>query len=333
MPRGVLSVVAPVYNEETLVEEFIERVLAAARVSDVSAFELILVNDGSRDRSGDLILEKVAEYPDTIRLVEFSRNFGQQAAFHAGLSFAQGDFVVTLDSDLQDPPELIPKLIEKMRDGFDIVYAKRVPVGGGNYGASGHTGLKSLGAYLFHLLMSRRRHAPIPRDVGEYRCMRKDMVQHLLNFSEYMIFLPGLVASLGFAAGTVDYVRQRRANRPQASVWTLAMRAFDALTTFSVLPLNFILGATVAAWLLPFAVGLWMVVDVAVFGRGPSTIALAALAALTMWCVTLTAIGIMAHYLGRMFLEIKSRPRYFIKRTVGAGVIEAARKWTTSGTS
>jgi glycosyltransferase involved in cell wall biosynthesis len=331
VPRGVLSIVAPVYNEEALVEEFIERVLAAARVTDVSEFELILVNDGSRDRTGDLIVEKMAEYPNIIRLVEFSRNFGQQAAFYAGLSFAQGDFVVTLDSDLQDPPEVIPKLVQKMREGFDIVYAKRVPVDGGNYGASGHTGLKSLGAYLFHLLMSRRRIAPIPRDVGEYRCMRRDMVQHLMDFSEYMIFLPGLVASLGFVVGTVDYVRQRRANRPQASVWTLAMRAFDALTTFSVLPLNFILGATLAAWLLPFAVALWMTVDIVAFGKGPSTFALTALAALTMWCVTLTAIGIMAHYLGRMFLEIKSRPRYFIKRTVG--VIEAARKWTTSGTS
>jgi polyisoprenyl-phosphate glycosyltransferase len=331
VPSGVLSIVAPVYNEETLVEEFIERVLAAARLSDVSEYELILVNDGSRDRSAELILKKVAEYPDTVRLVEFSRNFGQQAAFYAGLSFAQGDFVVTLDSDLQDPPEVIPKLVEKMRDGFDIVYAKRVPIGGGNFGASGHTGLKSVGAYLFHLLMSRRRIAPIPRDVGEYRCMRRDMVQHLMNFSEYMIFLPGLVASLGFSVATVDYVRQRRANQPQASVWALALRGFDALTTFSVLPLNFILGATVAAWLLPVAVALWMTVDAVALGKAPSTIALATLAALTAWCITLTAIGVMAHYLGRMFLEIKSRPRYFIKRTVG--VIEAARKWTTSGTS
>lgn len=291
--------------------------MVAARVSGVSDFELILVNDGSRDRSSEVILEKVSQYPGLIKLVELSRNFGQQAAYHAGLSFAQGDLVVTLDSDLQDPPELIPKLVEKMGGGFDIVYARRVPARGGSWGASGHTGLKSLGAFLFHLLMSRRKSAPIPRNVGEYRCMRREIVEHLMQFSEYMIFLPGLVANLGFTVGAVDYLRQRRENRIQASVWTLTMRALDALTTFSVLPLNFILGVTCAAWLFPLAAVVWIAVDIVRLGEGPSLVALAWLAALTAWCVTLTTLGLIAHYLGRMFLEIKARPRYFIKRTVG----------------
>lgn len=286
-------------------------------MSGVSNFELILVNDGSRDRSSEVILEKVSQYPGLIKLVEFSRNFGQQAAYHAGLSFAHGDFVVTLDSDLQDPPELIPKLVEKMGGGFDVVYARRVPAGGGSWGASGHTGLKSLGAFLFHLLMSRRKNAPIPRNVGEYRCMRREIVERLMQFSEYMIFLPGLVANLGFTSAAVDYVRQRRENRMQASVWTLTMRALDALTTFSVLPLNFILGVTSAAWLFPLAAVVWIAVDIVRTGEGPSLVALAWLAALTAWCVTLTTLGVIAHYLGRMFLEIKARPRYFIKRTVG----------------
>ena len=275
------------------------------------------MNDASRDRSGEIILEKVGQYPGLIKVVEFSRNFGQQAAYHAGLSFARGDFVVTLDSDLQDPPELIPKLVEKMGGGFDIVYARRVPAGGGSWGASGHTGLKSLGAFLFHLLMSRRKTAPIPRNVGEYRCMRREIVERLMEFSEFMIFMPGLVANLGFSVSTVDYVRQRRENRMQASVWTLTMRALDALTTFSALPLNIILGVTCAAWLFPLAAVLWIAVDVVRMGQRPSLVALAWLAALTAWCLTLTTLGVIAHYLGRMFLEIKARPRYFIKRTVG----------------
>ena len=199
----ILSIVAPVHNEEELVGEFVERTLAAARVSGVPDFELILVNDGSRDRSSEIILDKIKHYPGLIKLVELSRNFGQQAAYHAGLSFARGDLVVTLDSDLQDPPELIPELVKKMGDGFDIVYARRVPAQGGSWGASGHTGFKSLGAFLFHLLMSRRKTAPIPRNVGEYRCMRGEIVQRLMQFSEYMIFLPGLVANLGFTVGAV----------------------------------------------------------------------------------------------------------------------------------
>ncbi len=265
----------------------------------------------------EIILERVERYPGAIKLVDLSRNFGQQAAYHAGLSFATGDVVVTLDADLQDPPELIPKLVEKLGEGFDIVYARRVPAHGGSWGASGHSGLKSLGAYLFHLLMSRRKTAPIPRNVGEYRCMRSEIVQRLMQFSEYMIFLPGLVASLGFTIGAVDYVRQRRETRMQASVWSLGIRALDALTTFSVMPLNFILGLTCAVWLFPIAAALWMAFDFIWLGQRPTLVAFALVGALALWCMTLTMLGVIAHYLGRMFLEVKGRPRYFIKRTVG----------------
>jgi polyisoprenyl-phosphate glycosyltransferase len=275
------------------------------------------VNDGSCDRSVEVILEKIRQHPGSIKLVDLSRNFGQQAAYHAGLSLAQGDLIVTLDSDLQDPPELIPKLVQKMTGGFDIVYGRRVPAGGGSWGASGHTGAKSLGAYLFHLIMSRRKHAPIPRNVGEFRCMRREIVEHLMQFSEYMIFLPGLVANLGFTVDAVDYIRQRRESRVQASVWSLSMRALDALTTFSVLPLNFIFGLTCVVWVFPAVAVIWIGVHSLRTGGWPGLTALAWLAVLVGWCVTMTTLGVVAHYLGRMFLEIKSRPRYFIKRTVG----------------
>jgi polyisoprenyl-phosphate glycosyltransferase len=275
------------------------------------------VNDGSGDRSVEVILEKVRQHPGSIKLVDLSRNFGQQAAYHAGLSLAQGDLIVTLDSDLQDPPELIPKLVQKMTGGFDIVYGRRVPPGGGSWGASGHSGTKSLGAYLFHLIMSQRKHAPIPRNVGEFRCMRREIVQHLMQFPEYMIFLPGLVANLGFTVDAVDYIRQRRESRVQASVWSLSMRALDALTTFSVLPLNFIFGLTCVTWVFPAVAVIWIGANSLRTGGLPSLTALAWLAALVGWCVTMTTLGVIAHYLGRMFLEIKARPRYFIKRTVG----------------
>ncbi len=275
------------------------------------------MNDGSHDRSVEVILEKVRQHPGLIKLVDLSRNFGQQAAYHAGLSLAQGNLVVTLDADLQDPPELISDLVEKMTGGFDIVYGRRVPPGGHSWGASGHTGTKSLGAYLFHLIMSRRKHSPIPRNVGEYRCMRREIVQHLVEFPEYMIFLPGLVANLGFSTGAVDYVRQHRESQQQASVWSLSVPALDALTTFSVLPLSFIFALTCAAWVIPAVAGVWIGVNSLRTGGWPSLTALAWLAALVVWCVTMTTLGVIAHYLGRMFLEIKARPRYLIKRTVG----------------
>ena len=276
------------------------------------------MNDGSRDRSVEVILDKVRQHPGSIKFVDLSRNFGQQAAYHAGLSLAQGNLVITLDADLQDPPELIPELVQKMTGGFDIVYGRRVPAGGGgSWGASGHTGAKSLGAYLFHLITSRRKHAPIPRNVGEYRCMRREIVEHLVQFSEYMIFLPGLVANLGFSVGAVDYVRQRRESRTQASVWSLSVRALDALTTFSVLPLSFIFVLTCAVWVFPAVAVVWIGLNSLRTSGWPSLTALAWLAALVGWCVTMTTLGVIAHYLGRMFLEIKARPRYFIKRTVG----------------
>jgi glycosyltransferase involved in cell wall biosynthesis len=314
MSSSTLSIVAPVFNEESHVAEFVDRCLSAGRACQVSSFELILVNDGSRDRSGEIIEEKIQENPGVVRLVELSRNFGQQPAFHAGLSVASGSMVVTLDSDLQDPPELIPSLVQKLREGFDLVYARRVSPNDGSFGASGHMGLRSVGAFLYHRLMSRVKTNPLPRDVGEYRIMTRELVNNLLEFSECLIFLPGLVAYLGFSVGFVEYVRCRRRDRPRTSLVHLTTRVMDALTTFSIMPINLIVFIGLAAWMLPLALTGWILVNL-LLGKLPTVVSMALLASLIAWCLTLSVLVIVAHYVGRIFLETKRRPRYFIKRS------------------
>jgi len=308
--------VAPVFNEASHVSEFVDRCVAAARACSPSPFELVLVDDGSRDRSREIITQKISEYPGLVKLVELSRNFGQQAAFHAGLSLAAGDIVVTLDSDLQDPPELIPRLVENLREGYGVVYARRVSSAGGRWGASGHSGLKAVGAFIFHRLMSRMGSHPIASDVGEYRCMSRQVVDHLLEFPESAVFLPGLVAYVGFRTGYVEYVRQRRSDRAPTTLRRLTGRALDALTSFSVAPLVLVMPLAVAVWLIPAGMLLWLVADALVFHRTPSAAALGWFWGAVAWCLTLSVLAVIAHYLGRIFIEIKRRPRYFVRRIV-----------------
>lgn len=299
--------------------EFVDRCVAAARACSLSVFEVILVDDGSRDRSREIIAQKIREYSGLVKLVELSRNFGQQSAFHAGLSLAAGDIVVTLDSDLQDPPELIPHLVEKMRDGHSVVYARRVSVAGGSWGASGHSGLKAVGAYAFHRLMSRMGSHPIASDVGEYRCMSRRVVDHLLEFPESAIFLPGLVAYVGFSTGYVEYVRQRRSDRAPTTLRRLTGRALDALTSFSVAPLVLVMPLAGAAWLVPAGILVWLLLDTLAFGRAFTATTLGWLLGSIAWCLTLSVLAVIAHYLGRIFIEIKRRPRYFLRRIVDKG--------------
>jgi len=311
-----LSIVAPVYNEERHIAAFVDRCIAAVSPGPLADFEIVIVNDGSRDATAQIVRQKIRDHPGTIKLVELSRNFGQQSAFHAGLSLASGDIVVTLDSDLQDPPEVIPKLVDKLLQGFDVVYARRVGVRGGHWGASGHTGLKALGAYLFHQLMSTRRRDRLPRDVGEFRCMRREFVNHLLSFSEYTIFLPGLAAYLGFDPGFVEYRREQRADRARTSTRSLTARALDATTSFSIMPINLILILGVVAWSLPLIVAVWIGIQFAAFGRPPSALLLVAFFGLVAWCCTLSILSVIAHYVGRTFLESKHRLRYVVKSVV-----------------
>ena len=310
-----LSIVAPVYNEERHVGVFIDRCLAAASRGPLPDFEIVIVNDGSRDSTAQVVRQKIWDHPGAIKLVELSRNFGQQSAFHAGLTHASGDVVVTLDSDLQDPPEVIPKLVDKLLEGFDVVYARRIGVGGGHWGASGHTGVKALGAYLFHQLMSTGRKDRLPRDVGEFRCMRREFVNHLLSFSEYTIFLPGLAAYLGLHAGFVEYRREQRVDRARTSTRSLTARALDATTSFSIMPINLVLILSAVAWSLPLILAVWIGLQFA-FGRSPSAVLVLALLGLVAWCCTLSILSVIAHYVGRTFLESKHRLRYVVKAVV-----------------
>jgi dolichol-phosphate mannosyltransferase len=312
---AALSVVAPVYNEEAHLAEFIERCVRAASACAGDEFEIVLVDDGSVDRSREVIREAMRRHPGSVKLLELSRNFGQQAAFHAGLAYARGDVIVTLDSDLQDPPEVIPRLVEKLAEGFDVVYARRVSARGKPWGASGHRGLKAFGAFMFHQLMSRTQSNPIPADVGEFRCLRRSLLDRLLEFPESMIFIPGLVAYLGFDAGFSHYMRGTRGDRAPTTLRHLTARALDALTTFSVTPTIIVMILGLAAWAAPLTVLVWAGWEL-LLGPGLSVTTLTWLVGSAAWATVCFSLAVIAHYVGRIFIEVKRRPRYFIKRVV-----------------
>jgi dolichol-phosphate mannosyltransferase len=312
---ATLSVVAPVYNEEAHLAEFIERCMRAAGACPADEFEIVLVDDGSVDRSREVIREAMRRHPGSVKLLELSRNFGQQAAFHAGLAYARGDVIVTLDSDLQDPPEVIPRLVEKLAEGLDVVYARRVSAQGKPWGASGHRGLKAVGAFMFHRVMSRTRINPIPADVGEFRCFRRSLVDRLLEFPESMIFMPGLVAYLGFDSGFSHYVRGTRRDRAPTTLRHLTARALDAMTTFSVMPTILVMILGLAAWAAPLAALVWVGWEL-FLGPGLSVTALAWLVGSVAWATLCFSLAVIAHYVGRIFIEVKRRPRYFVKKVV-----------------
>lgn len=304
-----LSVVLPVFNEEGNLPE-LHRRLTATLGQLVGSYEILFVDDGSRDRSWAIIGE-LAQRDRRVRGLRFSRNFGHQMAFAAGLENACGEAVVIMDADLQDPPELIPQLLARHREGFEVVYAVRAH-------REGETLFKRLSARLFYRLLHRLTQVDIPLDTGDFRLMGRRAVAAFRRLPERHRFTRGLVAWLGFPATGVPFERPARsAGETNYPLRKMVRLAVDAITSFSHVPLQLAtwLGGAVAA----VSCG-WFVVRLvaaALGGAWPGWLE-AALAALFLLAgVQLVAVGLLGAYLGRVFDEVKGRPLYIVQETVG----------------
>src|SRR5690349_11663831 len=215
----MLTVIAPVYNEEALLPLFYRRAIAALESLD-EPFELLLIDDGSRDHSYE-IMRALHERDARVRVVSFSRNFGHQMAISAGLDLARGQAVVIMDADLQDPPELIPTLVQKWREGGEVVYAQRTR-------RRGETLFKRLTASLFYRLIGRIASVPIPPDTGDFRLLDRRVVNALVTMRERHRFLRGLSAWLGFRQVAVPYEREERlAGETKWPFWKMARFSLD----------------------------------------------------------------------------------------------------------
>ena len=312
--RPTISVVAPVFNEEALVEEFCRRVVAALEPLG-EPFELVLVNDGCRDRSPE-IMRAIHERDGRVKVLNFSKNFGHQLAITAGTDYAQGRCVVVIDSDLQDPPEVIPDLIAKWREGYEVVYAVRTE-------REGETWFKKATAALFYRLIVKITNVDIPVDTGDFRLMDRRVVDTIARMREHHRFMRGLSVWVGFKQAGVPYRRHARsAGETKYPLRKMLKFALDGITSFSYLPLQLAtyMGFITAAISLLFLVAVVVMrllytgdpADSAFYGQA-STLAMV----LFIGAVQLISIGIIGEYVGRIYDEVKGRPLYIVAQALG----------------
>ncbi len=251
--RPLVSIVSPVYQEEEGIEEFHRRLVAAVEPIEDLTFEVVYVNDGSKDRSLDL-LEKIAADDGRVRVVDLSRNFGHQVALSAGVDHASGDAVVVIDSDLQDPPEVIPEMIQRWRDGFKVVYGVRIS-------RAGETRFKLLTSKIYYGLMDRISEVPLPRQAGDFRLLDRRVVDVLDQMPERNRYVRGMVAWVGFPQCAVEYERDPRfAGTTNYTLARMVRLALDGLTSFSDRPLRLATQLGVLVMALSFAVAAWTIV-------------------------------------------------------------------------
>jgi polyisoprenyl-phosphate glycosyltransferase len=306
----LLSVVAPAYNEADVLPEFHRRLSRVLGGLDIAS-EIIYVNDGSRDGTA-AILGALQMNDSRVAIVDLSRNFGKELAMTAGLDHATGDAVVVIDTDLQDPPELIADLLKHWRDGYDDVYARRASRDGESF-------MKRLTAHLFYRLLHALSNVDIPPDTGDYRLLSRRAVDALKQMREQHRFMKGLFNWIGFERKEVPYKRApRAAGKTKWNYWRLWNFALEGITSHTTIPLRLAsyLGVTVA--LLAFVYALYMVYDKLVHGNPVAGYPSLMVTILFLGGVQLITLGVIGEYLGRMFDESKRRPLYFVKNYVPA---------------
>ena len=299
---SLLSVVAPVFDEEGNVRVFCERTVAA--LSDLP-FEIIVVDDGSSDGTA-AILEELAAADRRIRVVTLSRNFGHQTALTAGLEHAGGDAVVMIDADLQDPPELIPELVEWWQKGSDVVVAAREA-------REGETRFKLMTASWFYKLLGRVAQIEVEQNAGDFRLLSRRALDALLAMPERNRYIRGMTAWVGFTHTRVPYQRAaRHAGDTKFSLFKMLRFSFDAIASFSYVPLQMatLLGFFFAA--LAF-IGIPVAIAFRIAGEFVPGVTTTVIAVLLLGGIQLMAIGIIGEYLARVYDEVKRRPLYLVR--------------------
>ncbi|TJZ77369.1 glycosyltransferase family 2 protein [Chitiniphilus eburneus] len=301
----LLSVVVPAYNEEAVLATFHARLAAVFDTLSDYRCEVIYVNDGSRDGT-QRIIDDLCARDGRAASVDLSRNFGKEIAMTAGLDHATGDWIVMIDADLQDPPELIPDMLAKAAEGFDTVFARRTH-------RDGESALKKATAAAFYRVMDQLSgKVKIPRDTGDFRLMSRRAVDALLKLREQHRFMKGLFAWVGFPSVALDYRRDpRAAGDTKFNYWKLWNFALEGITSFTIGPLKIAtyMGLLTAAF--AFLDGLWIIGKTLFMGEAVRGYPTLMVTMLFLGGVQLFFIGVIGEYLGRIFDETKGRPLYF----------------------
>ncbi|QNK56023.1 glycosyltransferase family 2 protein [Paenibacillus sp. PAMC21692] len=303
------SVIVPMYNEEEVIDHTYGRL---KEVMDASGepYELIFVNDGSRDRT----VEKtalIASADPNVRLIDFSRNFGHQIAISAGMDYAQGDAIVVIDADLQDPPEIILQMIAKWKEGYEVVYGRRLK-------RKGETLFKKLTALAFYRLLRSMTNVEIPLDTGDFRLIDRKVCDVLRGLKEKNRFVRGLISWIGFRQTSVEYVREERfAGETKYPLKKMIGFALDAITSFSHKPLKI---ATYLGFFLSLGSFIYLIVILyqrlftsTTIEGWTTTVGLS----LLFNGIILLLLGVIGEYIGRIYDESKDRPLYIVRETLG----------------
>ena len=298
----ILSIVVPAYNEEEVLPEFHKRLTSVLEEVEGSC-EILYVNDGSSDRT----LEVLNNFKDPrVWIIDLSRNFGKEIALTAGLDHARGEAVVVIDADLQDPPELIPKFIEKWQEGYDVVYARRTA-------RDGETFIKKATAKLFYRFIQGVSRVKIPEDTGDYRLLSRRAVEALKQLRETHRFMKGLFAWIGYPQIAVNYRRDPRfAGSTKWSYWHLWNFAIEGITSFTINPLKIASYLGLTTSIGSFTYALFVIYKTLVFGEPVQGYPTLMVVVLFLGGVQLMSLGVIGEYLGRMFNETKQRPLYLI---------------------
>ena len=309
----LVSLVCPFHNEETGVDAFYEAITQEFSQLDAFNFEVVCVDDGSKDRTLELLIA-LSQKDSRFQVLELSRNFGKEAALTAGLDHAQGDLIIPLDSDLQDPPSLIGRLIRAWEEsGADVVLAKRVD-------RQSDSLSKRLSAAAFYDTYNYLAHVKIPTNVGDCRLMTRIVVDALKLLPEKQRFMKGLFAWVGFKTVTIDYVRQSRTTgTTKFSGWKLWNFALEGITSFSSLPLRVWTYMGMTGALITVIYALFIVVRTLIYGVDLPGYASLFVAVLFLGSIQLIGIGVLGEYIGRTYMESKRRPTYLIRKTYRQG--------------
>ncbi|AXM96183.1 glycosyltransferase family 2 protein [Pseudomonas plecoglossicida] len=313
----VISLIVPVFNEELAIRPFYDAVRQALG-GETARVEVIFVNDGSQDDTEWQIRQLVAGDPD-VMLVDLSRNFGKEAALFAGLEMAEGDVIIPIDVDLQDPVEVIPLLIEEWRAGYDVVLAKRRD-------RSSDTYLKRISAGGFYFLLNRISQVHIEENVGDFRLLDRKVVDVIKSMPEQQLFMKGMLSWAGFSTTVVEYERAPRTlGGSRFNAWKLWNLALDGITSFSTVPLRLwsYVGGAIA--IMAFAYAALLVMDKLILGNPVPGYPSLMTAILFLGGVQLVGIGVLGEYIGRIYMESKHRPRYVVKRTLGRNATQGGR--------
>ncbi len=300
-----LSIVAPCMNEEEVLEEFYFRVLSVIKEAMISDYEFILVDDGSKDQTWEII-KLLNRKNRRVKGIQLSRNFGHQCALTAGLDEAAGDFIFIIDSDLQDPPELLVPMINKMQEGFDVVYGQR-------RGRAGETKFKLITAGLFYRMLSKLADIDIPKDTGDFRLINRKVLEAYRKISESQRFTRGLIAWLGFRQTALLYDRKPRfAGVTKYPLRKMINFSLDAMTSFSLKPLRLIIFLGVITSVFSIIAFFYSLFGWLYSRTVPGWASLMTVICL-LSCVQRICLGVVGEYVGRIFAEAKKRPLYLVQ--------------------